>query len=83
MFEVNLCICCVGLNLWWFAGGVVLVIQIRLKKKFNNTTDAWRYLMSVVNPGDESEFESYGKEKKKYTGPVLEDEIESMGLHET
>lgn len=58
------------------------MIQIRLKKKFNNKTEAWRYLMSLVDAGDESEFESVGKEKTGYTGLNLSDEIKELGLQE-
>uniref|UniRef100_A0A6M3LXT9 Uncharacterized protein n=1 Tax=viral metagenome TaxID=1070528 RepID=A0A6M3LXT9_9ZZZZ len=56
------------------------MIQIRLKKRFTNTTDAWKYLLSLVNPGDEDEFESFGKEKGEYKGPSLDDDLHYFGL---
>ena len=56
------------------------MIRIRLKEKFENEEEAWRFLLSIVHPGDETHFESTGKPKKINTVNYFEEGLKSLGL---
>ena len=57
------------------------MIRVQLKKRFDTKSEASRFLMCVVDPGDEQYFELMGKEKNGIVEKncLLED-LKNMGL---
>lgn len=56
------------------------MIRIQLKKKFETKTEAWRYLLSIVHPGDETYFEAVGNKTKQSNVVNFADDLKELGL---
>lgn len=58
------------------------MIRVRLKKKFESKSEAWEFILSLVEPGNEMYFETTGK-ATKVSNPSYENELKELGLVET
>lgn len=60
------------------------MIRVQLKKRFDTRSKAVRFLMSIVDHGDETYFEFVGKRKKGATeenaDATLKNELSELGL---